>query len=221
MAHDSDNTTSITSRGFAALGQVAAHRALLVQCREMARAQLAKTLAAAIPAIEEELFARSDHASSTIEQQTMLDAMMLARQHRSTLMANFERAFGEVFDRRLNARAEDELAKTRPLSLADLSLVDAQSVERELTVVELARGVKNQIDTDQQHALRMRLGVLLGDDRLSDRRNPLAPEVAFEALQIACEQMPSTEQVKRALLASFQTHVATSIGQVYADINIS
>ena len=221
MAHDSDNTTSITSRGFAALGQVAAHRALLVQCREMARAQLAKTLAAAIPAIEEELFARSDHASSTIEQQTMLDAMMLARQHRSTLMANFERAFGEVFDRRLNARAEDELAKTRPLSLADLSLVDAQSVERELTVVELARGVKNQIDTDQQHALRMRLGVLLGDDRLSDRRNPLAPEVAFEALQIACEQMLSTEQVKRALLASFQTHVATSIGQVYADINIS
>jgi Protein of unknown function (DUF1631) len=194
-------------------------KALLSQCRALARAKFARIVADALDKIENDLFSLAEASTSRTEQQVLFEAMAHAKQYRIEIASAFERSFTEIFERRVSARHGISAPSGERLNLEQLSLVDDTAVEERLVLSDLARKTKNRIDPDELLGIRARVGHLLAAGMLEDETNPLSPEAVFEALRLACAKVPGEFAVKRSLLSAFQPYVADGITRVYADVN--
>jgi hypothetical protein len=193
-------------------------KALLSQCRELARSKLTRIVTEALEKVEKDLFTAAEACTSRAEQQVLFEAMAQVKQHRADIAASFDRYFIEIFERRITSRRAST-AKSQELRLDELTLVDDNAVEEDLVISDLARKTKNRIDQDQMMGIRARFGHLLSTEELEDSSNPLSPEAVFEALRLSCARIPGDFAVKRSLLNAFQPYVAAGITNVYADVN--
>jgi len=193
-------------------------KALLSQCRELARAKLSRIVAEALDKIENDLFSLAEASTSRAEQQVLFEAMTQVKKHRGEIHHAFDGYFVEIFDKRISSRRSALPTAGEPL-LGELSLVDDAALEEDLIVGELVRKTMNRIDPDQLIGINARFGHLLSREELEDETNPLAPEAVFEAFKRACATIPGDFAVKRSLLSAFQPYVAAGITTVYADVN--
>ena len=193
-------------------------KALLSQCRDLARSKLSGIIADALEKVENDLFAAAEASTSRAEQQLLFEAMNQVKKHRGDIASSFDRHFIEIFENRVATRRLSK-AKTQELKLEELKLVDDSAMEEELVVSDLARKTKNRVDQDELLGIRARLGHLLSTEDLEDSGNPLSPEAVFEALRLACARIPGDFAIKRSLMNAFQPHVAAGITAVYADVN--
>lgn len=196
-------------------------KALISQCRELARAKLSRIITEALDKIENDLFSVAESSTSRNEQQVLFEAMAQLKKHRRDIASSFDGYFNEIFERRISAGRGDSLGHSRGLALGELKLLDDAALEENLVVSELARKTRNRIDPDQLLGIRARFGHLLSQDLLEDDTNPLSPEAVFEALKLACAKLPGDFAVKRSLLNAFQPYVAAGIAHMYADVNQS
>ena len=194
-------------------------KALLSQCRDLARSKLSRIVAEALDKVENDLFAAAEASTSRSEQQVLFEAMSQVKAHRGEISSSFDRYFSEIYDRRVATRAPS-LPGAEP-SLGELTLVDDAALEEEMVVNDLARKTRNRIDPEQLLGIRARFGHLLArsEEAEDDTSNPLCPEAVFEALKMACAKVPGAFAVKRSLLNAFQPYVAAGITTVYADVN--
>ncbi len=193
-------------------------KALLSQCRDLARSKLSRIVAEALDKVENDLFAAAEASTSRTEQQVLFEAMAQVKTHRTEISASFDRYFIEVYDRRTSNRGL--AAPGAAPSLGELTLVDDAAMEEDLVVNDLARKTRNRIDPEQLLGIRARFGHLLASEQVEDdTANPLCPEAVFEALKMACGKIPGDFAVKRSLLNAFQPYVAAGITTVYADVN--
>jgi hypothetical protein len=202
----------------------AAARTLVIQCRELAKVRMTKTLSDAVAHVEEDLLRLSIVCEVKTEKQVLEDAMMKMRQSREVLARAFERDFVVVFDRltaAIEGRDASALNKTAELTLDQLTLVESSDLDEELIVTDLARESKGHIDAQQLLGIRARISHLFGTDILEDQRNPLAPEAIWEAVRLACGKVQGDFAVKRSLLAAFRPYVVRGIGAAYAEVNQS
>jgi hypothetical protein len=194
-------------------------KALLSQCRELARSKLSGILADALDKVENDLFSSAEASTSRAEQQILFEAMSQVRKHRAEIKTSFDRYFIEIFERRVSSRRTAAIAKNE-VRVEELALVDDAVMEEDLVVSDLARKTANRIDPDQLLGIRARFGHLLASDAIEDdTANPLSPETVFEALKLACAKLPGDFAVKRSMLNAFQPHIAAGITHVYADVN--
>ncbi len=194
-------------------------RALLSQCRELARSKLSRIVSEALDKVENDLFSAAEASTSRAEQQVLFEAMSQVKVHRIEIAASFSRYFIEIYDRRTATRGAALPGATAP-SLGELTLVDDAAMEEDLVVNDLARKTRNRIDPEQLLGIRARFGHLLSSEQVEDdTANPLCPEAVFEALKMACGKIPGDFAVKRSLLSAFQPYVAAGITTVYADVN--
>ena len=91
-------------------------KALLSQCRELARSKLSGILADALDKVENDLFSLAEASTSRAEQQILFEAMSQVKKHRSEIKASFDRYFIEIFERRIATRRLSK-AKTQELKL--------------------------------------------------------------------------------------------------------
>lgn len=202
----------------------AAARTLVIQCRELAKVRMTKTLTDAVAHVEEDLLRLSTVCDSKTEKQVLEDAMVQMRQSREVLARAFERDFVAVFDRltaAIEGRDPSALNKTAELTLDQLTLVESSDLDEELIVTDLARESKGHVDAQQLLGIRARISHLFGTDILEDQRNPLAPEAIWEALRLACGKVQGDFAVKRSLLAAFRPYVVRGLGAAYAEVNQS
>ena len=193
-------------------------KALLSQCRDLARSKLSRIVAEALDKVENDLFAAAEASTSRAEQQVLFEAMSQVKAHRGEISSSFDRHFSEIYDRRVATRAPSRPG-AEP-SLGELTLVDDAAIEEEMIVNDLARKTRNRIDPEQLLGIRARFGHLLSNEQVEDdTSNPLCPEAVFEALKMACAKVPGAFAVKRSLLNAFQPYVAAGITTVYADVN--
>ncbi|MET0680730.1 MAG: DUF1631 family protein, partial [Burkholderiales bacterium] len=193
-------------------------KALLSQCRDLARSKLSRIVAEALDKVENDLFAAAEASTSRTEQQVLFEAMAQVKTHRTEISASFDRYFIEVYDRRTSNRGRG--APGAAPTLGELTLVDDAAMEEDLVVNDLARKTRNRIDPEQLLGIRARFGHLLASEQVEDdTANPLCPEAVFEALKMACGKIPGDFAVKRSLLNAFQPYVAAGITTVYADVN--
>jgi len=194
-------------------------KALLSQCRELARSKLSGILADALDKVENDLFSLAEASTSRAEQQILFEAMSQVKKHRTEIKASFDRYFIEIFERRVSSRRTAAFAKNE-MRVEELALVDDAAMEEDLVVSDLARKTTNRIDPDQLLGIRARFGHLLASDAIEDdTSNPLSPETVFEALKLACAKLPGDFAVKRSMLNAFQPYVAAGITHMYADVN--
>jgi hypothetical protein len=193
-------------------------KALLSQCRDLARSKLSRIVAEALDKVENDLFAAAEASTSRAEQQVLFEAMAQVKTYRADIAASFDRYFIEIYDRRVSTRGAS--APGAALGIAELTLVDDAAMEEDLVVNDLARKTRNRIDPEQLLGIRARFGHLLSSEQVEDdTANPLCPEAVFEALKMACGKIPGDFAVKRSLLNAFQPYVAAGITTVYADVN--
>jgi Protein of unknown function (DUF1631) len=194
-------------------------KALLSQCRDLARSKLSRIVAEALDKVENDLFAAAEASTSRTEQQILFEAMSQVKAHRGEISSSFDRYFIEIYDRRTAASRGRGVPSKEP-SLGELTLVDDAAMEEDLVVNDLARKTRNRIDPEQLLGIRARFGHLLSSEQVEDdTSNPLCPEAVFEALKMACAKLPGDFAVKRSLLNAFQPYVAAGITTVYADVN--
>lgn len=193
-------------------------KALLSQCRDLARSKLSRIVAEALDKVENDLFAAAEASTSRAEQQVLFEAMSQVKAHRGEISASFDRYFIEIYDRRVSTRAPARPGAAP--NMAELTLVDDAAMEEEMVVNDLARKTRNRIDPEQLLGIRARFGHLLSSEQVEDdTSNPLCPEAVFEALKMACGKIPGDFAVKRSMLNAFQPYVAAGITTVYADVN--
>src|SRR5262245_6537242 len=194
-------------------------KALLSQCRDLARSKLSRIVAEALDKVENDLFAAAEASTSRTEQQILFEAMSQVKKHRADIATSFDRYFIEIYDRR-TAASRGVGAPSKEPTLGELTLVDDAAMEEDLVVNDLARKTRNRIDPEQLLGIRARFGHLLSSEQVEDdTANPLCPEAVFEALKMACGKLPGDFAVKRSLLNAFQPYVAAGITTVYADVN--
>ncbi len=195
-------------------------KALLSQCRELARSKLSRIISEALDKVENDLFSAAEASTSRAEQQVLFEAMAQVKNHRTEISASFDRYFIEIYDRRIAVRGPVLPGAGAASSLGELTLVDDAAMEEDLVVNDLARKTRNRIDPEQLLGIRARFGHLLSSEQVEDdTANPLCPEAVFEALKLACGKIPGDFAVKRSLLSAFQPHIAAGITTVYADVN--
>lgn len=193
---------------------------LFDQCREIARSRLGEVISAALAKVDEDLFALADKTVEREEQRVYLDAMARIREHRSGLQQRFEDCFGDLYSKKLGAAEGKPAGKTTgDFGGIELSLVSHSKIEHGIVIDRLAQGVKKGADGDEMLGIRARFGHMLKRDTLDDADNPLAPELILEALRLACNQIPTSNAVKQALLSAFQPYLRASINEVYHAVN--
>ena len=82
-------------------------KALLSQCRDLARSKLSRIVAEALDKVENDLFAAAEASTSRAEQQVLFEAMSQVKAHRGEISSSFDRYFIEIYDRRIATRGPE------------------------------------------------------------------------------------------------------------------
>ena len=194
---------------------------LLIDSHEMVRQRLAKIISEALDKVDNDLFEHAEKTFSRDEQRIYFDAMERVRKHREEISSGFDRAFCDLFGRKLSgtAGASSEPAKQNEWGGLELSLVSDSVVQDSITIDKLATKVKNSVDPEEVQGLRARLGFLLERESLEDSQNPIAPETVFEALKLSVDQVATEEAVKFRLLEAFAPYLSAGMTGVYKAVN--
>jgi len=195
-------------------------RALLAQCRDVARGRLRRTAADAFQRMEAELFAVAEGSQSREQQNILFELIAKIRENRDEMARTFEKMVGQVFDERLLARDPNRKDKPRTETLAEhLKLVDDGHIMNTMVLSELVKRAKLTIDHKHMNGVRLRVAHLMGLETLEDRENPLGVEAVVEALDLTCSEYATDSDARHALLNVFQKYLAEGMTEVYAEVN--
>lgn len=80
---------NLTTHTAESMPQALSTRALILQCRELARSRLSGMLSEALDRLADDLFTLAEASASRAEQQVLFDAMAHVRQYRDVLRTGF------------------------------------------------------------------------------------------------------------------------------------
>ena len=194
-------------------------RALLSQCRDVARGRLRRIAADALQRMEADLFAIAEGSQSREQQNVLFDVIAKVRDNRDEIARTFEKNVGQVFDERV--LGGDHKKKTETEAFAEnLKLVDDGMIMDSIVLSDMAKRTKLKIEHKQLLGVRARLGHLMGVESLEeDQHNPLGAEAIIEALDRTCAVYAADTTAKRSLLSAFQPYIADGMTDVYAEVN--
>jgi hypothetical protein len=191
---------------------------LLEECREVILQRLTDVVAQALNRMSDELTAEALRSIRSDQQQALLDAVMLVREHRMEIEGRFRRSFADIFERRLFAMNAAASTDGGP-SPSELTLVSDDAISDKLNVDRLIGKARSRLDPDEVLGIRARLGALLEREWFEETQHPVSPEAIFEALRSALAELSPRPEVKVALLDAFEPHVSQNLNGIYASVN--
>ncbi len=192
---------------------------LLDDCRELVVSRLSKVIGEALAKMGDELSALAMRSRDPDEQQALMDAVSVVRQHRNEIELRFRRSFGEVFERRLKGDQGGAPRASEEQLLGELALVDDAVLQAKLAVDRLVGRTRGRLDPDEVLGVRARLAALLDREWFEEEEQPAAPEAVFEALKSALDEIAPRPDVQAALLDAFEPHVSANLNKVYNTVN--
>jgi hypothetical protein len=191
---------------------------LLEECREVILERLTDMVAQALNRMSDELSAEASRSIRSDQQQALLDAVMLVREHRMEIEGRFRRSFADIFERRLFAMNAAASTGGGP-SPSELTLVSDAAISDKLNVDRLIGRARSRLDPDEVLGIRARLGALLEREWFEETQHPVSPEAIFEALRSALAELSPRPEVKAVLLDAFEQHVSQNLNDIYASVN--
>ncbi len=179
---------------------------LLGDCRELVLGRLSALVGRALEQINRSLADEALALERGDRKRSLLDTVLLLRQHRRAIEQNFRRVFGNLFERRL-------FSQPGATAAAETHLPE---------IVRLAGRVRSNLDPAEGRAVRAGLGALLERDPFDENRDPVAPELIFEALQagvVDASTQAVDRQVWEALAAAFEPHLSRDLGGIYRELS--
>jgi Protein of unknown function (DUF1631) len=190
---------------------------LLEDCRESVVVQLCKLVGDALARMGEDLATTALGRSDRDEQQSLIEASSVVRQHRANIELSFKKAFIDCFERRLFQKSGEE--KPEKSFDGELQLMDDAVFTDKLTVDRLVSKTRGRLDPEEVLGIRARLAALLERDWFEETQHPVAPEAVYEALKSALAEASAKPEIQGALLDAFEPHVTGGLNLVYASVN--
>jgi hypothetical protein len=191
---------------------------LLEDCRELVMTRLNKLVNDALSSMGEELTTVALSTSKREEQQALLEAVSIVKQHKVEIEQRFHRSFADIFEKRLfnNRGEEQDKVEVDP---SELTLVDDDVIRDKIAIDKLVHRAKGKLDPDEVLGVRARLAALLEREWFDENLHPAAPEAIFEALKSAISHITTQATVKAALLDAFEPHITANLNAVYMNVN--
>jgi Protein of unknown function (DUF1631) len=191
---------------------------LLEDCRELVMTRLDKLVNDALSSMGEELTTVALSTSKREEQQALLEAVSIVKQHKAEIEQRFHRSFADIFEKRLFNNRGDEKGKVEA-DPVELTLVDDDVIRDKIAIDKLVHRAKGKLDPDEVLGVRARLAALLEREWFDENMHPAAPEAIFEALKSAISHITTQATVKAALLDAFEPHITANLNAVYMNVN--
>lgn len=188
---------------------------LLEDCRGIVVAGLERVVSEALDRLSDEMVARAMGESRRENQQVLLEAVAVVRQHRRDIESRFRKSFAELLERRMFNRGGD----AQQARFAELALVDDAAEEERIALEQLAQRSRNRLDPDEVLGMRARLAALLDREWFDENDHPASPEEVFDALRSALDALAPSNGVRAALLQAFEPHVSAGLNHVYSHVN--
>jgi hypothetical protein len=192
--------------------------AMLEECREQIVTKLSAVVLEALEKMSGELTDQALKKVKREEQQALLEAVSIIRQHKDDIQSKFKRGFSDVFERRMFNKPEN--SNLPGAEDGELSLVDDSIIKDQITVHRLVNRAKSRLDPDEVLGIRARLAALVERDWFEEDQHPVSPEVIFEALKCALNEVTPLAEVRTALLDAFEPYVSANLNAVYSGVNI-
>jgi hypothetical protein len=191
---------------------------LLEDCRELVMTRLDKLVNDALSSMGEELTTVALSTSKREEQQALLEAVSIVKQHKGEIEQRFHRSFADIFEKRLfnNRGSNEDKVDADPV---ELTLVDDDVIRDKIAIDKLVHRAKGKLDPDEVLGVRARLAALLEREWFDENLHPAAPEAIFEALKSAIGHITTQATVKAALLDAFEPHITANLNAVYMNVN--
>lgn len=175
------------------------------------------------PRIEDELFTRAQEESDRTRQMHMLDAYGLVRANRDQIEQQFRRAIEAIVRERSNphaARAATEAAKAA-IDSTSLSLVDDGELEADVIVKRMVGRLRSVEGANHNEVVDLddRLNYLLGRETTDDASNPFSPDALCRAIQRACDEIDTHDDVRNEILRRIERLLAPGFAPAYRDLN--
>lgn len=191
---------------------------LLRECRELARIRLHETLNDSVVKVEKDVLRRLDHAITRTESDVFFNAMAQLKTNRAAMLQSFSVCYVNLFEEQLR-RGGAPVSASSAADNDEIGLVDAAEMDRRLENDRLIRRLTDSINADECNALRIRVAHLFERSSLNDHDNPFSANNALDALAKAWTETQCAEEVRFALLHSFQPYLSVGIDHANAEVN--
>ncbi len=190
---------------------------ILADCRDLAIHRLLQAFTTLLDRVSDMLMDRASMTEIRDEQQILLDARVMLRTERPTLMSEFERRLRTRINDTISGKAA-ERADFSKVDVDKLTLVDTSAMDESLVTGNITRVVENACH-DELQMLNRGIGHLMGDPDLETDHNPLAPATIVDSFADALKTVKAENRVKFAILKELNQASLTDLNGIYSDLN--
>jgi hypothetical protein len=144
-------------------------------------------------------------------------ARQFLRQDSKAFLQRVLALFGDYLERAMQTMYTDLRISLENLSASNLSLIDDETVNRQIEVDRLVLRLR---DADDENLRRLNLIIaqMHGDEQVRERENPFRPYLMARAVHQVLKEMVSDENTGKMLFGLFSTALVNNLPAYYADI---
>ncbi|MFU8817905.1 MAG: DUF1631 domain-containing protein, partial [Pseudomonadales bacterium] len=189
---------------------------LVNSLRQQSRRQLLGLLQRLLDCTDDALFEMADKSQNNLDHHLYFDSMRQIRLHRPAIEQCFVDEFNACFERLF--AATDDAAEDADLESDDIQLLNNDELEISVAISGIVSKITSQFSLPIME-LTKRLDHLAKHTTVSERRNPLGPQMVSEAFAAAIGCLDVDIRIRIILLKLFERTVMQNMGPVYDAVN--
>jgi hypothetical protein len=193
-----------------------AHK-ILEECRELTIRRMQQAFSAMLDKVGDVLLDRANRTDVRDAQVMFGDASVVVRTQRQALIAEFERRMRRRVDERLAGGDERKKADFSRVALAELTLVETETMDESVITGNLKRAMENACG-EPLAALNRAVGHLLDRPELELQDNPFAPATIVDAFADAVRELKAESRIKLQVLKEMNLVALADLGKIYEDL---
>lgn len=154
---------------------------------------------------------------SRFTQRALSTSLYFLRQEKGPFISRIDSLFAESVDRALRTMYTDLRQGLDNLSANTLSLIDEETVIRQLEVGHLVQQLRDACD-ENLGRLNIIIAQIHDDSDVHERENPFRPYLIARALHQALNEKVTDEEVSKVLFVYFSNALAEHLSDYYASI---
>ena len=144
-------------------------------------------------------------------------ARQFLRQDSKVFLQRVQALFGDYLERAMQTMYTDLRIGLDNISASNLSLIDDETVNRQIEVDRLVLRLRDA-DDENLRQLNLLIAQLHGDEQVRERENPFRPYLMARAVHQVLKEMVTDDDTGKLLFGLFSTALVANLPAYYADI---
>lgn len=154
---------------------------------------------------------------SAQDEKNLFSARQFLRQEGKPLLARFETLYRDRLDRAMQTMYQDLRLSLDKVNADDLTLIDDDTVNRQLEVDRLLARMREADDADLGR-LNLMIAQMHGHDEVKERENPFRPYLIAQALHQVLRELVPEQTIVKVLFNHLSDALANHLAEYYAAI---